>query len=782
MNRAVAGLLLLLVIGAVLLFYWRISVRRHHKRLHQLDLRLHVNGIRGKSTVTRLLAGVLREGGYVTVAKTTGSAARVIGPYGTETPIFRRGAANINEQIDVVAEHIDRNVEALVIECMAVRPLYQEYSQDYMVRSDITVITNVREDHQEEMGETLEQIADSMSVTIPRGGVLITAEDRPHLRERLRKRAEERGSTLVYADPAGIDDEDMRGFDYLQFKANVAVGLAVARLAGVGRQAALDGMWKSVPDIGVVRLRSYDIRGKSVLWVPMFAANDRESVVLTFATLQAQFPPGATVVGILNNRRDRGRRAELFAHLVPDDLAQYLDHVVTFGAYETTVTKTMTERGYAPERIHQLGETVQPSLDEILDTVAGLIDGDSGVLVGMVNIHTDQAELLIDHFRELRGADHRDEMDESRDPRRASLGVTGSVARPRGTAGARTARRRSGRMFDYGFAPEVVRVALVVGVVLSMLFYERMQLTTGGAIVPAYLALNATAPLAIAVTVAVGYVTYLLVSVLLAKRLILYGRRKFECEMLVGLGLILICTVLAGILGDYDPTLFALAGIGFLVPGIIAHDMSRQQPARTTLAIAATTVILMVFLVLVATLMSIAPGAESSEGAQLASVLGYPRELLLLAVALSVLVGMLVFGTVGLRSGGFITGAYLALVGPRVADIVFALVVAVLTWFLVVRVLMPRLLIFGRRKLSTMVLVGAIVAWGAELLVMEFTKGDYVPWRGLTIATLMVPALLANDAQRQGWERTLWGSALTAVGVFAGTNLIAAAAIAAGVL
>ncbi|NLU83813.1 poly-gamma-glutamate biosynthesis protein PgsC/CapC [Rhodococcus sp. HNM0569] len=337
-------------------------------------------------------------------------------------------------------------------------------------------------------------------------------------------------------------------------------------------------------------------------------------------------------------------------------------------------------------------------------------------------------------------------------------------------------------MFEYDFAPEVVRLALVAGVVLSMLFYERVQLTTGGAIVPAYLALSITAPLAIVVTVGVGYLTYLVVSVLLAKKLILYGRRKFEWEMLVGLALILICTVVAGALGTFDPMLFALAGIGFLVPGIIAHDMSRQKPLRTVLAIAATTLILVGFLVLVSSLMSIAPGDDSSDTVRLAGVLGYPRELLLLAVALSVAVGMLVFAKLGLRSGGFITGAYLALVSPRWPDLVFVIVVAVVTWFIVVKLLMPNLLMFGRRKLSTMVLVGAIVSWSAELLVTWMTHGDYIPWRGLTVATLMVPALLANDAQRQGWDRTVWGATLTAVGVYAGTNFLAAAGIAAGLL
>ncbi|NHA68489.1 poly-gamma-glutamate synthase PgsB [Phycicoccus flavus] len=416
------GVLLTLVLLTVA--YWRRSIRAHDARIDQLDVRIHVNGIRGKSTVTRLVAAVLREGSYVALAKTTGSAARVILPTGEERAITRRGAATINEQLDVVAEHVLPEVDALVVECMAVRPLYQRYSQDFMIRSDVTIITNVRLDHQEEMGETLEEIADSLCNTVPWNGVLVTAEDRPHLRERLRAAAEARGSRFVYADPAGVLDEDMTGFDYIQFKENVAVGLAIAELLGIPRTRAVEGMWKSVPDVGVVRLRSYDIRGKEVLWVPLFAANDRESVIFTFENLVGQFPPGAPVVGILNNRSDRGRRAELFAHMVPDDLERYLDHVITFGAYEDTVIPTMVERGYGADRIHRLGDTVGPSLDDILDTVARLVPGERGVLVGMVNIHTDQAELLIEHFHELAGSDHVDEIEASRQWERAPRALT----------------------------------------------------------------------------------------------------------------------------------------------------------------------------------------------------------------------------------------------------------------------------------------------------------------------------------------------------------------------
>ena len=337
-------------------------------------------------------------------------------------------------------------------------------------------------------------------------------------------------------------------------------------------------------------------------------------------------------------------------------------------------------------------------------------------------------------------------------------------------------------MGEYSYTPDVVRVTIVVGVVLSIVFYERFQLTTGGAIVPAYLALSVQRPLAVVVTVLAAVATYLLVAKVIAPRRIIYGRRKFEIELVIGLTIVFILTVVAGMLGRMDPVLLALSGIGFLVPGIIAHDMGRQRPSRTILALAAVTGVLAAFVYVYSSLMSIAPGADHQATDHLASVLGYPRELILYAAALSVIVGTWVFSRTGLRSGGFITGAYLALVSPRWVDLAFSLAVAIAVYLIVVKLLMPRLLIFGRRKLSTMIMVGSIVGWLAEFAVIAATHGDVVPWRGLTVATLMVPSLLANDMQRQGISRTVLGAALTGLGVYAGMNLTASALIAVGVL
>ncbi len=334
-------------------------------------------------------------------------------------------------------------------------------------------------------------------------------------------------------------------------------------------------------------------------------------------------------------------------------------------------------------------------------------------------------------------------------------------------------------MHEYFFRPEVVRVALIVGVVVSIVFYERVQLTTGGAIVPAYLAMFIAAPVLIAVTIAIGYLTYVIVSVVIAKRWILYGRRKFEVEMLVGLALISVGTGLAVLLSGRHPLFLYLTGIGFLIPGVLAHDMFRQRPSRTLLAVMITTVIVALFVFSFASLLEISPVANSILPLPESDVTtGYPVSLLVLGVVASVLLGMFTFARLGLRSGGFVTGAYLALVVPRPLDLLFAAAVAVVAWFVVTRLVMPHLLVFGRRKLSAMVLVGGNLAWLAETAIIAATDAGYVPWRGFTLMMLMVPALLANDAQRQGLERTLWGAAITTLGVYGSLNVFSAGLVA----
>lgn len=336
-------------------------------------------------------------------------------------------------------------------------------------------------------------------------------------------------------------------------------------------------------------------------------------------------------------------------------------------------------------------------------------------------------------------------------------------------------------MHDYLLRPEVARVALVLGVVVSIVFYERVQLTTGGAIVPAYLTMFLGAPLYVVTTITIAYLTYLLVNKVIAKRWILYGRRKFEVEVLVGLALVTLSTLVSLALTSWDPLLGGLAGIGMLIPGVLAHDMFRQKPHKTIAAVAATTAILAAIVYLYAALLQISPYPES-QMPRVAGDTGYPVELLLGGALVSVLSGLVVFAKLGLRSGGFVSAAYLGLFLVRPYDLVWTAVLAVVIWFVVTRLVMPHLLVFGRRKLSAMILVGSVITWAAEVVAGLVTDGAFQPWKGFVLMSLMIPALLANDAQRQGLERTLWGATIGACTVYGVLNLVWAGLIAGGVM
>lgn len=328
-------------------------------------------------------------------------------------------------------------------------------------------------------------------------------------------------------------------------------------------------------------------------------------------------------------------------------------------------------------------------------------------------------------------------------------------------------------LYDYAYSADLVRLVVLLGVALSALFYERFQLTTGGAIVPAFLALSLPHPPMVATTLAIALATWFVVHRILPRWFILYGRHRVEVEYLVGLTFVLLAVAVASVAGAGIPALYGYTAIGMLIPGIVAHDMGRQGPLKTMATLGATTALLAAVVVTVDTLLRFLALPAQTLAVQKPDATGFPPALLLVAVTMSVLVSVLLYSTLGLRSGGFVTAGYLALVCTRPLDLAFVLGCAAITYAIVVYGLIPRLLLFGRRKLTTMMLVAGIVAWAGEMLITQLTHNTVVPWLGLAVATLIAPALLANDAQRQGWRKTLWATLLATLAVYGGVNLLA---------
>jgi poly-gamma-glutamate synthase PgsB/CapB len=386
----VAGLL-----GGAALVRWWLESRFHWKRITRVPHRIHVNGIRGKSTVTRVVAGMLREAGLQTVGKSTGSFAAAIGPSGKDHPLVRRGAPTILEQVKVAREYVTPDTDAVVVECMAIKPSYQAMSER-IVQSTIGVLTNVREDHQDVMGETLPEIARSLLSTCPENGILVTAETNPAIMPIIEWEARKKNTRVVFADPGAVTDADIARFDYIAFKENVAIGLAVADLIGIDRDVAMNGMVNAAPDPGVLRMKQLEIAGKQVTWANLFAVNDRESMVAAMERLRPYRTAATSTVGILNNRTDRQRRAMQFADVAIEDLD--FERLVTFGAYEDLVTERLVANGWPRHRLSNLGEQRSPSVEDIIQEIVVNDPAEHVLIVGFVNIHTQQAEMMLHYF------------------------------------------------------------------------------------------------------------------------------------------------------------------------------------------------------------------------------------------------------------------------------------------------------------------------------------------------------------------------------------------------
>lgn len=284
---------------------------RHQRRLAGLRLRVHVNGTRGKSGVTRLIAAGLRGGGYRPFAKVTGSAAMWIEPDGTERPIPRRGLPNIRELIETARQATRSQADALVCECMALQPELQEFCERRLLQSHIGVITNVRHDHEEVMGPDLAAIAASLARSAPQGGTLVVTPETAALVPKSATNA----CQLITVESTSLSEQELAGFAFAVEAENLALALAVCELAGVRRAAALAAMQASQPDIGNLAVRELPLpRGGKLRFVDALAANDPDSTEI----LWRRYVDGAADAVLLHARADRRLRTEKLCERLAD--------------------------------------------------------------------------------------------------------------------------------------------------------------------------------------------------------------------------------------------------------------------------------------------------------------------------------------------------------------------------------------------------------------------------------------------------------------------------------
>lgn len=359
----------------------------HKKAINAIPIRININGIRGKSTVTRLTNGILKEAGYKTIGKTTGTSARMIYWDKPEEPILRRPEGpNIREQRLVVQEAADLGAEALVSECMAVNPDYQIVFQEKLLKANIGVIVNVLEDHLDVMGPTLDQIADAFLATIPYNGTLILSEC-PYV-DFFTTEAKKRNTKVIVANNAAVPESFLNKFNYMVFPENAALAFAVAQALGISQTIAVKGMLKATPDPGAMRIHSLKSKYGKGSFINAFAANDPSSTLNIWNRILKQGYSIKNSVIIMNCRNDRVDRTIQFV----EDVLPHID-ISTLILIGTTVEPVLDAVNNKLINVDELLNLEHQTTTEVFHVLEKKLN--NNIVFGLGNIHG-AAEPLIE--------------------------------------------------------------------------------------------------------------------------------------------------------------------------------------------------------------------------------------------------------------------------------------------------------------------------------------------------------------------------------------------------
>jgi poly-gamma-glutamate synthase PgsB/CapB len=177
------------------------------------------------------------------------------------------------------------------------------------------------------MGETLEEICDSLSNMIPEHGHLFTADEAFY--PQLTQNAEKLDTQTHLALPTGEEPE----FD---FPENLALALAVCQHLGVEKQTALSGMLHYQRDPYALSL--HHLPGGGV-FINGMSINDPQSTQLVFERLEKKYGWNRDNLTLLiNNRHDRGYRTQ---HMIMVAKILQPRRVWLLGAAQMTVERAI---------------------------------------------------------------------------------------------------------------------------------------------------------------------------------------------------------------------------------------------------------------------------------------------------------------------------------------------------------------------------------------------------------------------------------------------------------
>lgn len=328
----------------ILIGYIYFDTRRLKQSRRSIQHVIHVNGIRGKSSVVWMLDSVFRAAGYRTFSKVTGTLPEYRDTKGDRHLINRKRSASISEQKDILHKAAKEEAEVLILECMAVKPEYQKHSAN-MLQANVTVITNVKLDHTEDMGLSREAIAQSLSLSIPRRLTASEVDVQPdnHLVlgtsefTVLEDEGKRNSHKIHYAEQV-IEVEAMSLLSAVEHPQNLKIVQSICELFNISESHYIQG----------IQSREKDDLGSSIHQIGHaqlafgFAINDFDSSHAFFTSARYKHA-GLPVRVLFNDRVDRPNRRTVLLHwLAQEDI----ETIYLSGANKQTNKKYLLKEGF----------------------------------------------------------------------------------------------------------------------------------------------------------------------------------------------------------------------------------------------------------------------------------------------------------------------------------------------------------------------------------------------------------------------------------------------------
>lgn len=267
-----------------------------------VKLRIVVTGVRGKSSVTRLITYALQKRGIKVLGKVTGSKPVLLYPNGQEIEIKRKRYPSVLEQIRVLLKTANYlNVDGLVSETMSINPEILRCEMQNILKPSIIVIARITLDHVEMLGNNIEEIRKNIVNACCNGATVVTLKG--NLDESSIEILKKKKCTLIEVEPRG---DTVKPIDYLEFDENISLALAACQIVGLKKEEFMENLLKAAGDIGALKIWKLK---SGVIVINGFAANDPESTIKVFERskqflIQKGFS-NLNFIGILNLRSDR---------------------------------------------------------------------------------------------------------------------------------------------------------------------------------------------------------------------------------------------------------------------------------------------------------------------------------------------------------------------------------------------------------------------------------------------------------------------------------------------